>query len=150
MEQPAGAIRQTVCPDTDSLVRAAVFQTLRRLQSSPPIPLHDLLIPVLQQHPADLAGRHAQRFKRGKKEGVPLGSDVDDAVDHQVAADQHQDGRGIEGEGLLLRLIQTGAVVGEVGGETQLRQPLILQNLLGLLFQLAGLVEGDAEGDAGL
>ena len=74
---------------------------------------------------------------------------MDDAVDHQVAAEQHQDGRGIEGEGLLLRLIQTGAVVGEVGGETQLRQPLILQNLLGLLFQLAGLVEGDAEGDAG-
>ena len=104
---------------------------------------------LLQQHPADLAGRHAQRFERGKKEGVPLGSDVDDAVDHQVATDQHQDGRGIEGEGLLLRLIQTGAVVGEVGGKLQLRQPLILQNLLGLLFQLAGLVEGDAEGDAG-
>ena len=95
------------------------------------------------QQAAAYAAAHGKLLSFDPNLRLPLWPDAD------AAKTQHQDGRGIEGEGLLLRLIQTGAVVGKVGGKLQLRQPLILQNLLGLLFQLTGLVQGDAEGDVG-
>ena len=102
---------------------------------------------LLREEAADLPGRHAQGLEGGEESAVPLRRHVNDAVEHQKAAQEHQQRRGVIGQGLPGGLLQAGLVVGQIGGIGDTGDPLVRQDLLRLGVQIPGLVQRDAQGD---